>query len=420
MDAPASPRRAIARLLRSRAGRAAAGLALALAAVAAVRAARGPAAPGWAVERRPLVQRVVASGRVMAPARIQVGAVATGKVAAVRVDEGDAVRAGDLLVQLDDAEARAALSQARAQVLQAAARLEQSRGPAARGASEALRQAELRVELAERARERARSLSDAGSASVAQLDDAEQALALARSARESALAQAAAAGGGGPDQRLAEAALAAARGAEEVARARLEDRQLRAPAAATVILRDVEPGDTVTAGARLLVLARTGETRLSVEPDEKNLALLRQGQPARAVADAFPDAPFDAAVSFLAPSVDPARGTVEVRLAVPAPPPFLRPDMTVSVNVEVGRKADALVLPADAVRDAGGSPWVLAVRGGRAERRAVRLGLRGDALVEIAGGLAAGDEVLAPSAAVAEGSRVRVRRLPGPELGRAL
>jgi HlyD family secretion protein len=171
----------------------------------------------------------------------------------------------------------------------------------------------------------------------------------------------------------------------------------------------------VQAGSTLVVLAEDGRTRLTVQPDEKNLAWLREGQEAEAVADAFPAAPFRAAVAYIAPGVDPARGTVEVRLDVAEPPPFLRPDMTVSVNVTVGRKDDALVVPAEAVRDAATDPWVLRVEGGRAVRRPVRLGLRGEGMLEVVEGLAAGDAVVPPAAGVLDaGTRVRVRRLDPP------
>src|SRR6185369_7894854 len=280
--------------------RVAAALAVAIALLAAARALRGREVAGWAVERRTLVQRVVASGRVMAPARIALAALALSKVVAVAVDEGDRVRAGQLLVRLDDADARAALQGARARVLEAAARLDQVRGPGARNAAEALRQAELKVALAEREWERIRRIGDAGGASAAQVDDAEKALAVARSAREGAAAQAASLAGGGAEQRLAVASLEVARAAEAQARARLDEKELRAPADATVIARDVEPGDVAAAGKTLLVLARAGDTRLSAQPDEKNLALLASGQRARAVADAFPDAPFDATLTFIA------------------------------------------------------------------------------------------------------------------------
>jgi HlyD family secretion protein len=415
----------------ARAGRAAwstrrARVASALAAVVviaiAARAGRARPVPGYVAERRPLVERVVASGRVMAPAKITLASLSLARVVEVAVREGDAIRAGQLLVRLDDAEARAALAQARGRVQEAAARLDQVRGVTTRTAAETVRQAELEVAKAERDLDRIRPLFDAGAASAAQLDETTKALSLARSRADAAAAQAASLQGEGAEARLAAAALRQAQAAEAVARARLDEKQLRATSAGRVLVRDVEAGDVVAAGRTLLVLAEDGATRLVVQPDEKNLAVLRPGQPAEAAADAFPSDRFRAVVSYIAPAVDPARGTVEVRLAVPEPPAFLRPDMTVSVNVEVGRKADALVLPSEAVRDAGTDPWVLRVSDGRAERRAVRLGLRGEGRIEVVEGLAPGDAVIPPSAgAVEAGTRVRVRRVEAPgEPGRAL
>jgi HlyD family secretion protein len=97
-------------------------------------------------------------------------------------------------------------------------------------------------------------------------------------------------------------------------------------------------------------------------PDERNLADLRLGQRAVASAEAFPDRPFPAEVSYIAPTIDALRGTVEVKLRVPTPPPYLRPSMTVSVEVEVARRANVLTLPPDAVRDAATpAPWVMVV-----------------------------------------------------------
>jgi HlyD family secretion protein len=91
--------------------------------------------------------------------------------------------------------------------------------------------------------------------------------------------------------------------------------------------------------------------------------------------------------------------------------------MTVSVNVEVGRKVDALVLPAESVRDVATEPWVLRVAGGRVERRPVRVGLRGEGMLEVVEGLAPGDAVILPAAGVLEaGTRVRAQRVAAPEL----
>jgi HlyD family secretion protein len=99
---------------------------------------------------------------------------------------------------------------------------------------------------------------------------------------------------------------------------------------------------------------------------------------------------------------------VEVKFRVPDPPAYLRQDMTVSVDVEVARRANAVVAPADAVFDAAGAePWVLAVEGGRAVRKPVALGLKGDGRLEIRSGVAPGDRLVATAAGVAPGQRVR-------------
>ncbi|MBS1109525.1 MAG: efflux transporter, family, subunit [Anaeromyxobacteraceae bacterium] len=382
------------------------GGAVLLLAAAGLRAFLGPKVPAWQVERSELVQRVVASGRVLAPARIQVGSVVVGRVTRVPVDKGDRVKPGDLLLQLDDAEARAALAQARAAVAQAAARLEQVEVVSVRVTAEALRQAELRLSQAEVKLTRQRTLAEAGSVSRSDLDDAIQARDLAASQVESTRIQASAAASGA-DRRSVLAALEQARGAEQASAARLDNLSIRSPAAGVVTERDVEPGDVVQPGRSLLVVARDGPTQLSVLPDEKNLALLRLGQPATASADAFPDRTFPARVAYIAPAVDLSRGTVEVKLDVENPPDFLRPDLTVSVNVETGRDPQALVLAAGAIRDPGASPWALVVRDGKAARQPVTLGIRGDGRVQVLTGLAPGEWVISPAAEVGPGRRVR-------------
>lgn len=386
------------------------GLALAVAAALAWRAVRGTEVPAALVTRGDMVQRVVASGRVLAPARIQVGSVVLGRVTRVAVDKGDRVKAGQVLVRLDGDEARAALAQARGALAQAEARLEQVAEVSGKVSREALEQARIRLDQAEVRLRRQRTLAEAGSVSQADLDDATRAWELARSQLESAQVQAAAVAARGTDRRVAEAALAQARGAEAAAAVRLEQTEIRSPDPGVVVERSVEPGDVVQPGRTLLVVARDGPTQLSAQPDEKNLALLALGQPALASADAFPDRTFPARVAYLAPSVDLARGTVEVKLDVADPPPFLRPDMTVSVNVEAARAAGALRLPADAIRDAGtASPWVLVIRGGRATRQDVKLGLRGEGWVQILSGVSEGEAVVLPGARIQPGARVRPR-----------
>mgnify|MGYP000910472378 FL=1 len=193
------------------------------------------------------------------------------------------------------------------------------------------------------------------------------------------------------------------------ANVRLSQTRITALQDGTVLARSVEPGDVVQPSQTLLVLAADARVELVFQADERNLALLRLGQTARASADAYPQEVFEAVVGYIAPSIDPARGTVEVRLTVASPPAQLKPDMTVSIDLLVASRSRALVLPSDVVRDASTAiPWVLAVEGGRAVRRDVTLGIRGDGSTEIVDGLAEGAEVIVPDGvAVAPGARVR-------------
>ena len=126
-------------------------------------------------------------------------------------------------------------------------------------------------------------------------------------------------------------------------------------------------------------------------------------------ADAFPNQRFDAVLDTLAPGIDAQRGTVEAKFRVASPPPYLRSDMTVSIDIAVADKERALVVPAAALREATSpEPSVLVLRDGVATRVGVKPGARTSSQVEILAGLAPGDPVIADPS-VAPGDRVRAR-----------
>lgn len=361
---------------------------------------QGPSLPAYRLESRLLVQNVVATGRVISTSRAQVGSEITAVVVERHVKEGDAVAPGDLLISLraDDLVAKVREGEA------ALNELQQARRPQAQAA---LRQAEAQLLQATRESERRRSLLASRLISNELKEQAEQAEINARAAAEQARLQASSLASGQSEERVLRERLAAARAA-------LAKTQIRASVAGTVLTRNVEPGDLVQPGRVLLEIARAGDTELLVPVDEKNLALLALGQKAQVIADAYPDRAFGAVVSFIAPSVDPQRGTVEVRLKVDPVPDYLKQDMTVSATVETGRREAALVLPNDALTSRSGNRGsVVVVREGKAVRADVQLGLRGTALSEVLDGVVAGDWVL-EGATVAEGARVRVSEQPLP------
>jgi HlyD family secretion protein len=372
-------------------------------------AAAGPRVEVAQVQRRDVVQSVVASGRVATPYRVDIGSQIVGTVAEVPVEQGQAVRAGQTLILLEASEARAGVKQAEVAVAQAEARLRQLREVQLPVADQALRQARANLANAQSQYARNKRLFDAGFVGQSALDDAQRNLDVARTQVESARKQLETAQPAGSDTAIAVAALEQARATLVAARAKLGYTTIAAPWDGVLIARDVERGDVVQPGKVLMVLAPAGETQIVLQIDERNLGRLKLGQKALASADAYAQQRFAAEVMYINPGVDAQRGTVEVRLRVPQPPEYLRQDMTVSADIEVERHANALALRADAVRDlTGPAPWVLVVRGGAAHRQAVKLGLRGEGSVEVLEGLAEGDLVVPTSAVqIKAGSRLR-------------
>jgi HlyD family secretion protein len=360
------------------------------------------------VTQGPLVQSVVTTGRIASVARSDIASQSTARIEAILVREGDVVTADQVLVRLRDDEANAVLAQAEAAVGEARVRIRQL----------ALVQEPVSVQLLEQARAadaqaarewaRAKDLFQQGFVSQTRLDDAQRVAVASSSAVVAARAQAVGNGTHGVETELAQSRLAQAMAARTAAANRLDQFNLRAPSAGTVIGRVADPGDTAQPGKAILTLVSGNETRILASVDEKNLGYIKLGQAARANADAFTDRPFSATLTYIAPAVDPQRGTVDLKLRVDKAVDFLRPDMTVSVEIITAEEANAVKLPSDLVRrDAAGTAYVLVNREGLATRVKLTLGLRGTGTTQVVKGLAPGDRVIVPSTAVEDGSRVR-------------
>lgn len=357
-----------------------------------------------------LVHSVVATATVQTQHRANAGVQVAGKVAAVYVMEGERIRAGQTLLQLDDREARSALAAADLAVRQAEFKLRQWREVQAPAARAGDAQARANLSQAQAQWRRQQDLFLQGFIGQAALDEALRALQVTDAQAYSAEAQRLANEDQGIEQQLAQSGLVLAQANADAARARWGYTVLQAPFDGVVVSRNVEPGDMVQPGKTLLLLAPLGVTELVAQIDERNLSWLRVGQPAVASADAFAQQRFAAVVSSIAPSVDAQRGSVQVKLRVSTPPNYLRQDMTVSVEIEVGREAAALALPLEAVHETESAhPWVWRVTAdARLQRASVTLGLRSGAWVQLRSGVAAGELVVATAGSgLSAGQRLR-------------
>lgn len=344
-----------------------------------LRSWQGPELRGYQLAAAPLVQRVVAAGRVTNEQRVQISTELPGLVVELPGKEGARVAAGEVLAVL-----RAAELEAQQQQLQAELRdINENRRPQTEAE---LRVAKSELKQAERERQRREQLLQA---QLIIPEVVEQARQLERIAQTKVanlqLSLTALVPDGAQTQQL-QARLA------QIA-AQLTKARVTAPASGLLLSRQVEAGDQVQPGTLLFTLAPDSVVEVRTQLDERNLSQLALRQKAQIIADAYPEQLFSAEVSFISPVIDARRGTVEVRLRLAEPPAFLRQDMTVSVTIETASKASTLVVPNEALfsRDAD---YVWLIKDGRTSAQQVRLGLRGLTQTEVLSGLSSGDKVL--------------------------
>ena len=358
---------------------------------------QGPLLPGYEVVSSPLIQTVVASGRVEKVSRTQIGSEITGVVLERLVQEGDQVSRGDVLLVLKSDEISAQVRQAETELKE----LTTTRRPQA---EVDLANAKVQLEQAQREAVRRRN-AELGILSAEEREKSIEAEKLARNNLESA--------------RLKVASLAPDKVEETKLRERLAALQaqlaktkIRAEVSGIILTRNVEPGDLVQPSQTLFTIALDGATEIRVPFDERNLPLLALQQKAAVITDAYPDQPFPAHINFIAPSIDAQRGTVDVRLTVDPVPDFLRQDMTVSVNVETNKREQTLVIPNDALSSiSGNKAMVILVRDRKIQRHPITLGLRGLVMSEVVTGLKEGDHVLTDAESVLkDGTRVRIEQ----------
>ena len=277
----------------------------------------GQSIPVFEVKARDFVQTVVASGQVQNPHRIDVGVQITGTVLSIPVLEGQLVNKGDLLIELESTELRAALRQAQLSVEQARVKLLQIHQLLEPVARQSVNQAQANNDNALKTLKRNHDLFEKNFIGQSSLDESIRAQLITQALLMTAKSQLESLVDGGSEYLNAQSALSLAQSAQEGARSRLDYAKVLAKASGTLISRTVEPGDVVQPGKSLMRLSPSGQTQLVLQIDEKNLQKLKLGQSALASADAYPSQKFEAKVAYINTSVDPQRGSIEVKLGVP-------------------------------------------------------------------------------------------------------
>jgi len=373
------------------------------------------------VERGPLTAVVIASGTLNAVTTVQVGSQISGQVKEIYADFNSAVKQNQIIARIDPATFELRVNQARADVDAAQSAV------AVAGASLAAQQAELarvRINLAdaERDYERKKSLVEKNYLSPAELDKARTVLDATREQLKAVAAQ----------QRVAEAqvrsALAAVKQRESLlrqAQVDLERTIIRAPVDGTVILRNVDAGQTVAASLQapvLFTIARDlRDMQVEAAIDEADVGRLRAAQAVSFTVDAFPRRSFAGEIVQIRKAPVNVQNVVSYTVVISARNPDLSllPGMTANVRIVVEHRESALKVPNAALRfrptDATDAPltrqarpskpgvpagrvWLL--EAGRPKSIDIRLGLSDGASTELLGDpIAEGTEVIVGMAA---------------------
>ena len=184
-----------------------------------------------------------------------------------------------------------------------------------------------------------------------------------------------------------------------------------------ILSSNVKAGDFVKQGSILFTMAYSGDTKIKIYIDERDLSKIGLQQQVKVVADAYPDQPFPAKISFISPIIDPQRSQIEVWLEIDKAPQFLLQNMKVSIeikpNSKEGQHKKALMIPNSAITHVfGNRANVILVEHSKIKHKKVLLGFRGHLNSEVISGLTEGDKVLTEiSTLLKDGDRIRIKKI---------
>ena len=280
----------------------------------------------------------------------------TGIVRVVNFEEGQTAKRGEVLVELDDREARATLAVSTAQ----------------------LRNARM-------LHERAQQLVKSNNIPLAKVDELFS-------------------------------SLQAAESQVEAAKARLADLQIYAPFDGRLGLRRISPGTLVTQNTAITTLDDTSIIKLDFSVPETLLANVKVGSTVEARNDVNPDRQYQGTVRTINSRIDPVTRAVEIRAHVTNADNSIKPGMLMTVGLTLAQRENALQIPEAALVPEGAEQYVYKIEDGRAVRTLVRIGVRRRGTVEIIDGLVADEQVVVGGVQkIRNGTRVRIFQQPVAE-----
>ena len=307
-----------------------------------------------------ITQSISYAGSIDSPRRVKVGSEIAGRVAAVLFDELDEVRAGQVLIKLEDDELKAQLSQAQ----------------------EALNQAQINLVTIEKNLTRVKELFKKGFASTEQLETAQQAYDVGRALIKQNQAN------------------------HAFIRARLGATTITAPLSGTIVSKNVTVGEIV-AGALgggnfsvptpIAEIADLSNLEVYADVDEVDISKVHLEQEALITVDAYPSKTFKGVVREIASATVGRRDvgiTYRVKVHITTPDKILKLGMTANLDFLLENSGQILTVPKSAVLVQGDEQIVLIIKDQQVFKRAVEIGMEGEEFIEITSGLQPGEQII--------------------------
>lgn len=316
------------------------------------------------------VERVLAAvGRVRAEDRVSVFPRAAGLITRLHKDEGDIVKAGDILGEIDAGQSRAILKQRQASTAGQRRQLAQS----------------------ERDFARAQSLLDKGFTTKAAYESTR--LQVQRDREEILRLEA----------------------AETEAKSRLEDFVIRAPMDGRIVFRPVDAGQVVTLTTQVFELVSQTPPEVETDVDETLAGAIKVGMSARIAPAGMEGKSFTGKVTFVSPRIEPTTGGRTIRFSFEAPPKDIPTGLSADVNISVETRQNAIAIPRASIGDASRAPFVLLVREGKLARQDITFIDWPAERVIVITGLKPGDQLALDPIKVAPGTAVKAIPAPAPK-----
>ncbi|MGA1875654.1 MAG: efflux RND transporter periplasmic adaptor subunit [bacterium] len=329
------------------------------------------------VEKATFSVSLSATGSIYPIKEAVIGPRISGFIQKIYVDEGDEVRAGDKLLQLDTTNLTLALNQAAASVKVAEANL---------------RQARTHLDNTKKEWDRMVKLYEKQVISQEKFDQIDNSYTMAQSQVETAVAQ-----------------VNQARESHRTSAQQLKDATLLAPFPGIIVKRTAHEGEMANSGQEVFHLMNTSQVKVEGELPEQDLALVKEGTSVNIKLDAYPDLSFQGRVDLVGPTVDFVTRTFRIRIIADNPDRQIKPGMFARLEL-CPEQEYGLSIPAETIiKDSVGTAFVFVADKGIAARRMIAVGRRNGPLVEVLQGLSEGEKiVVAGQDKLKDGQKVEV------------